>query len=151
MPSWHFSTLAKCEARLAKPAISLRFWHRIHAMAQPVEFFNRLLAVLSFADYSHKGNANPKRNNQCQRPCSGVSFWATRWTRAENKQSGIGPGSDSIYFVDPERMRSMSFQVFPRRQLRETGLEPARLSTPDPKSGASANSATRAIASSSHG
>ena len=30
------------------------------------------------------------------------------------------------------------------RVVRETGLEPARLSTPDPKSGASANSATRA-------
>src|SRR5207253_9656834 len=30
------------------------------------------------------------------------------------------------------------------QRVRETGLEPARLSTPDPKSGASANSATRA-------
>ena len=30
------------------------------------------------------------------------------------------------------------------KEMRETGLEPARLSTPDPKSGASANSATRA-------
>src|SRR5690242_2661282 len=34
MPSWHFSTLAKCGARLAKPTIFRRFCHRIHAMTQ---------------------------------------------------------------------------------------------------------------------
>src|SRR5438874_1682534 len=44
MPSWHFSTLAECGARLAKPTNSRRFWHRIHAMTQPVEFFNRPLS-----------------------------------------------------------------------------------------------------------
>src|SRR5262245_44235024 len=45
MPSWHFSTLARCGARLAKPTNSRRFWHRILATTQPVEFFNRLLGT----------------------------------------------------------------------------------------------------------
>ena len=46
MPSWHFSTSPSAEpssARLAKQRLTSLFCHRLRAMPQPVEFFNRLL------------------------------------------------------------------------------------------------------------
>src|ERR1700675_3636201 len=46
MPSWHFSTSPSAEpssARLAKKRLASPFCHRIHAMSQPVEYFNGLL------------------------------------------------------------------------------------------------------------
>jgi hypothetical protein len=37
----------------SKMPISSSLWHRIHAMAQPVEFFNRLLELIDFAVARH--------------------------------------------------------------------------------------------------
>src|SRR5207253_8209161 len=53
----------------------------------------------------------------------------------------FGPRRWSQKKEQPAEIRRKSFG---RKEMRETGLEPARLSTPDPKSGASANSATLA-------
>jgi hypothetical protein len=47
MPSWHFSTSPSAvqapHGSQNNPGAPGLFWHRIHAMTQPVEFFNGLL------------------------------------------------------------------------------------------------------------
>jgi hypothetical protein len=43
MPSWHFSSSPSAEHGSQNQRFHRRFWHRIHAMTQPVEFFSKLL------------------------------------------------------------------------------------------------------------
>jgi hypothetical protein len=47
--SRNFSTSASSRqsfSRLGKQRLTSSFWHRIHTVTQPVEYFNRLLAFL---------------------------------------------------------------------------------------------------------